>query len=328
MRLLPLAIMLCACYCAWPQSSYTLIGARAQGLGYASSCLSDEWAILNNIGGLAKVDQITTSFTYDAQPQFKPFNRLAALFAVPTKIGVAGVSIFRFGDDLYNEQILSAGFSNTFGLASLGVKVNYIQYNTGGFGRYDAVTVSAGGIAQLTPQLFIGAHIVNINQPKISGSTERVPTVLMAGIAFQPIDKLFISSELEKDLDYDPTWKTGLEYQVHKKFVFRTGFNINPNAGFAGVGFKPSKFILDYAFQYASNTGPRHQATPNRSRCPNSSSSTSGMACRTYTASSQPPATPQGTSTISGALRSRDTDLMIGAVRTLGVTVDGDDTEL
>ena len=39
-------------------------------------------------------------------------------------------------------------------------------------------------------------------------------------------------------------------------------------------------------------------------------------------------ATPQGTSTISGALRSRDTDLMIDAVRTLGVTVDGDDTEL
>ena len=41
-------------------------------------------------------------------------------------------------------------------------------------------------------------------------------------------------------------------------------------------------------------------------------------------------ATPDGTSTISGALRSRDTDLMIGALRTLGVTVDvdGDHTEL
>jgi 3-phosphoshikimate 1-carboxyvinyltransferase len=39
-------------------------------------------------------------------------------------------------------------------------------------------------------------------------------------------------------------------------------------------------------------------------------------------------ATSQGTSTIGGALRSRDTDLMIGALRTLGVTVDGDDTEL
>lgn len=39
-------------------------------------------------------------------------------------------------------------------------------------------------------------------------------------------------------------------------------------------------------------------------------------------------ATPQGTSTLSGALRSRDTDLMIGALKALGVAVDGADSEL
>jgi 3-phosphoshikimate 1-carboxyvinyltransferase len=39
-------------------------------------------------------------------------------------------------------------------------------------------------------------------------------------------------------------------------------------------------------------------------------------------------AAPQGTSTLSGALRSRDTDLMIGALRTLGLTVDGVAAEL
>ena len=38
--------------------------------------------------------------------------------------------------------------------------------------------------------------------------------------------------------------------------------------------------------------------------------------------------TPNGTSTISGALRSRDTDLMIGALQTLGANIDGSDTEL
>ena len=36
----------------------------------------------------------------------------------------------------------------------------------------------------------------------------------------------------------------------------------------------------------------------------------------------------QGTSTIGGALRSRDTDLMIGALRTLGLSVDGSGPEL
>ncbi|MCT7660957.1 3-phosphoshikimate 1-carboxyvinyltransferase [Mycobacterium deserti] len=39
-------------------------------------------------------------------------------------------------------------------------------------------------------------------------------------------------------------------------------------------------------------------------------------------------ATRQGVSTVSGALRSRDTDLMIDALRALGVAVDGDNTEL
>jgi 3-phosphoshikimate 1-carboxyvinyltransferase len=39
-------------------------------------------------------------------------------------------------------------------------------------------------------------------------------------------------------------------------------------------------------------------------------------------------ATEQGTSTISGALRSRDTDLMIGALQALGITVDGAASEL
>jgi len=39
-------------------------------------------------------------------------------------------------------------------------------------------------------------------------------------------------------------------------------------------------------------------------------------------------ATAQGTSTIRGALRSRDTDLMIGALRTLGLRIDGEGSEL
>jgi 3-phosphoshikimate 1-carboxyvinyltransferase len=39
-------------------------------------------------------------------------------------------------------------------------------------------------------------------------------------------------------------------------------------------------------------------------------------------------AAPQGYSTVSGALRSRDTDLMIGALRTLGLSLDGAGSEL
>jgi hypothetical protein len=261
-RFIPIAILLFTLYETSAQSAMTLIGGRAMGLGYSSSCLADEWALFNNVAGLAKAEQPAAAFSYDALPAFSSFNRMAALFTMPVKPGVAAFGIYRFGDDLYNEQVLTAGYANTLGLASLGVKINYVQYSAQGFGNARAITVSFGGIANLTPQLSVGAHIVNINQPKLSEiSKETLPTLLILGLGIKLSDKVFITSEVEKDLSYDVRWKSGLEYQLNKKVIARTGFNLNPQAGFIGIGLRPKKFALDYAFQYTSTLGSRHQAT-------------------------------------------------------------------
>ena len=262
-KVLQLALMILSCQNSLlAQSTSTLMGARAAGMGYSSSALTDEWSLFNNVAGLAKVTAITAAFTYDAQPAFKPFNKVAATCVYPLKIGVAGLGFFRFGDDLYSEQILTAAYSSTFGLASLGVKVNLVQYNVKGFGTKSLVTASFGGIAQLTERLFLGAHVVNINQPKISSvDEERVPTLLIAGMLTKVTDDLSVSAELEKDLDYDASVKAGLEYRILKKFFLRTGFRIQPNAGFFGLGFKPARYSLDYAFQYTQGWGSRHQAS-------------------------------------------------------------------
>ncbi|MDZ7646337.1 MAG: hypothetical protein U5K54_03660 [Cytophagales bacterium] len=60
------------------------------------------------------------------------------------------------------------GFGNKFGIASLGVKANYIQYQADGFGTYGAVSIDFGGLAELTDQLSIGAYITNLNQAKLN----------------------------------------------------------------------------------------------------------------------------------------------------------------
>jgi len=241
------------------QSASTLIGARANGIGYASSTLFDTWSVFNNIAGTSKLEKLSVAFTYDAHPSLTGANRTAACFALPIKFGVFSAGAYRFGDDLYNEQVLSAGFGNQFGLASLGAQVNYIQYRTEGFGSKGVWSLSMGGIAELTPHISIGAYIQNINQPKIS-EFEKLPTKLVSGISFKPIDKVFIATEIEKDLEYDATWKAGREYKFHKKFCARTGYNINPNAAFFGLGFFTNKFIIDYALQHNNLFGLSHQA--------------------------------------------------------------------
>lgn len=238
------------------------MGGRANALGNASSCLPDVWSMSNNIAGLAKTGRIAAGFSYHAIPSFSSFNRMAAVFGVPLKTGVLGISAFRFGDDLYNEQIISSGFANTFGLASLGIKVNFIQYRGEAMQVRQAITASFGGIANLTERLSFGAHAHNINQPVINELTgERIPTRLVAGIALKPSENLFLSAEVDKDLEYAPVFKSGLEYLFSKKIAFRTGFNFNPEAGFFGVGFKAAKLELDYALQLSEPYGISHQAT-------------------------------------------------------------------
>lgn len=74
------------------------------------------------------------------------------------------------------------------------------------------------------------------------------------------------------------------------------------------------------AWQAPSTTAPVHATVT----VPGSKSQTN----RTLVLAALAAAQGQGTSTITGALRSRDTDLMIGALATLGLDVDGAGTEL
>jgi hypothetical protein len=238
------------------------MSARVMAMGNTSSCTSDEWSLLNNVGGLSGISAANASFSQYAVPSFKPFNRMAASFSTPIRVGALGLAFYRFGDDLYNEQLLTLGYSNKFGLASLGAKVNYIQYHAEGFGTSGAFTVSFGGIAEITPRLSVGATIDNINQPKIStASEERIPTRFVIGTGFKLSEKVFAVAELEKDLENTPIVKAGIEYELYKKFTARTGLNINPQSAFGGMGFKLRKFTLDYGFQFHEYLGAAHQAT-------------------------------------------------------------------
>lgn len=244
------------------QSVSTTLGARALGLGNAATTLSDEWSLMNNVGGLAGVKELSAAFAFEARPALPGSSRVAATVNAPTKFGTAGLGMFRFGDQVYSEQVLTAGFANQFGIASLGLKVNYIQYRAEGYGTKSGVSINFGGIAQLTPQVAVGAYIVNINQPKISTpDKEKIPTKLAAGVSFRPAEQILLVAELEKDVDYKPTWKGALEFKVHAKVSARTGFNVGPGAAFIGLGFQGWRIKIDYAIQYSNALNFAHQAS-------------------------------------------------------------------
>jgi hypothetical protein len=244
------------------QSVSTLIGARQAGMGNASSNSTDEWSLFANIGGIGKISQKSVAFAYEANPSLIGANRMAAVFNTNLTWGGLSLGAFRFGDALYSEQLLSIGFGNQIGITSLGGKVNYIQYRAEGFGAQSTFSIDFGGITQLTKLVSIGAYITNITQSSLpTKEDERLPTKLVLGFGFKLNNKVFITTEIEKEVDHKPTWRTGLEYSVYKSLFVRTGFNINPDAAFFGLGYAKGKLKIDYALRLNHLIGSAHQAS-------------------------------------------------------------------
>ncbi len=236
------------------------MGGRALGLANATAALEDEWSIMNNPAGLANLHEIQSGVAYHQQSALPGANRLAGQFSIPAGGGAIGAGAFRFGDDLYSEHVISIGYGNRLGIASIGARLDAIQLRTEGFAITLNWGLALGGVAHITEKLIIGAVITNLNQPKLPGG-EYLPVKMRVSPAIRPTEKLYLIAEVEKDLAHLPTWKGAIEYQVHKKVFARTGFNLQPDQAFFGIGLVCWKMKIDYAVQYNRFLNFSHQAS-------------------------------------------------------------------
>ncbi|MDH5476356.1 MAG: hypothetical protein OEX22_11740 [Cyclobacteriaceae bacterium] len=247
---------------SFSQTSVLQTTAINEALGNTSATLSNYGSVFSNAAGLAEINEISVAASYKVTPNALWQNTMSASSTVPTKFGTIGVGFLRLGDNLFNQQLISMGFANRFGIASIGIKANYLQYNIEGFANNSVPFFDIGGIVELTPQLFIGAYIVNVTQTKLSTfQNERFPTLLDAGLSYRPTEKLMINVEIEQDLDFSPTFKAGLGYTPIKNLSIRTGINTSPNRQFFGLGFIPNNILihLDYSLYHDRYSGISHQ---------------------------------------------------------------------
>lgn len=244
------------------QNGINELGAKPASMGYAYSTIEDRWAVFNNPGGIGNLRETSAIAAFQNRYNISGLNSLGAAFVTKLPTGALGTSLYRFGNDLYNEQIASLIYGNKFGIASLGLRVNYLQYTLEGLGSKGIFTFDFGGTATITEFIKFGAYIRNISQTQISEiNDQRAPTVLYAGISFNPSEKLMLAIETEKDVDLDPIMKVGLEYQFLKKFYGRTGIKTNDLINYFGLGFLTPNLAIDYTLSFDSTLGTSHQAS-------------------------------------------------------------------
>ncbi len=235
------------------------IGARSWGLGNASVTLTDKWSVFNNVGGLSGVKQRSVMSSFSSYYNVPGLQVLALGAVYPLRHLHVGLSIQRFGDELYNEHLVGVALGHRIGNVSLGAKINYVQIAVRDLGSRSTVTLELGGVVQLLPELSFGVHLYNPTQARLADyQDERVPTTMKAGLSYRPSKTLLLTAEVEKDVDFPAAFKVGVEYEIVKKLYLRTGISSKPLVNHFGVGWLVKNLTVDYALSTHPQLGFSH----------------------------------------------------------------------
>jgi len=237
------------------------IGARAAGLSGAAVTLADVWAIRHNVAGIASLNKTEIGLFAENRFNLAAFSTVGLQVVFPAKkLGVLGVDLSRFGDQWYNEQRIGVGLGHRLGTVNLGIKADLLQTHLEELGSKKVIAISLGGQSEVIPGLIFGASVFNINQAKLSDfMDERLPTVMRAGLSYQPIKQVLLVTEAEKHLEYPVNLKVALEYKIIEKLTLRTGVATATDQFSFGTGFQAKQLSFDYGFGRQSILGNIHQ---------------------------------------------------------------------
>lgn len=234
-----------------------ILGPRSLGMGQIGTLQSDIWSTHNNPGALGWLERSGAGLFYENRFQTGAFAQsgFAAALA-PGKTGAWGLGASRFGSDLFSQTRASLAWGKAFGIASMGLQVQFYQAQAREVPARNYWLFSFGGLAKLTKEIYFSGTIVNFTQSRATDFVEeRLPTLVRGGLLFKPNAALHLAAEVEKDLDQPTRIKAGVEYEIRKNIRLRTGFTSGIKLATAGFGWVWRDLQLDLAVSHHPELG-------------------------------------------------------------------------
>ncbi len=225
-------------------------GGRSSAMGGASVALADFWSLQNNQAGLAFYNSMAAGVYFENRFMIKELSLKSGGFVLPTKSGVFGFKLSYFGYSQYNESKFGLAYARKLSeRIAVGVQLDYLLTAFGNdYGNKGLVTFELGILTKINDHLSIGAHVFNPINAKIADyADERIPAVFRVGAAYAFDDKLTVTAEVEKDTDFDPMAKFGIEYRIIKEIYVRGGIASNPGLYSFGFGINIGSLKLDFS---------------------------------------------------------------------------------
>lgn len=236
----------------------TLTGAKAVAMGGCSVSSNDFWSVNNNQAGIANFKNIKAGFYIENRYLLKNLTFKALAIILPTKSGVFGVNYSHFGNNLYNEQKIGLAYAKTLGKKiSAGLQFDYLNTSIGdNYGNKNNFTFEIGIHAGITEKITLGIHLFNpLNTTLNEYNNEKIPSVFKFGLNYQFSDDIILALETEKNINFKPVIKAGLEYKILTLAYARIGVSDNPDLFSFGFGITQKQFTFDFSSTYHQTLG-------------------------------------------------------------------------
>ncbi len=230
------------------------LGAETQAVGGASSSIFTNFAFFNNPAGLAEIKSFSLHASFFNSFGISGLNTTGFNVNIPSKHFKLGLGIQKFGDELYNENLLGILLAKQKDKVSIGIKASYYQVNIADYLSRNTILLEFGIIVKPIKKVTVGLHAVNLSSARLF-SAQSLPFQLKMGVSYYPTTKLRISSDLESDLKTYTSIKTGLEYNFYKNLFMRTGLNSHLKTLHFGFGLSHKNITFDYTTISNQNLG-------------------------------------------------------------------------
>lgn len=235
------------------------IGGRRIGMGGAySSVRGDMWSLWANPAGMTGMSRFEGGLFSESRFLISELSTASFGAVIPfQQKHFAGVSATTFGFGSYRRNEAGLAYATTlYDVIHLGVKFNVLNLAIANYGSVNTFLANVGVMADVSKKFTVGFWTQNVNQARIGVlQEERLSTILNGGATFKASDKLILTGDVVKFLDYPMGVRSGFEYFFVKQFCIRAGYSTSPSVLNGGAGFRLDNISVDFANSYHERLG-------------------------------------------------------------------------
>ncbi len=228
-------------------------GARSTAMGNTSVTFQNIYSAFGNQAGLAFLEGLSVGLHTERRFLVEDLNSASFAVAYPNKkFGTFGLAANYFGSDAYSEQRIGISYARKlFEQVALGVQFDYLGIRMPEYDNIASFTFEIGLQAQFSKHFRAGAHVFSPARIQLTDQEEDIiPAQFNVGVAYLPSEKVMVTAEVEKDIDFPFSIRAGVEYRVVEKLSLRVGTGSQPTQTGFGLGVHLKSIDIDLASSY------------------------------------------------------------------------------